>query len=99
MAFETVYGPVDALLAQEPALYPYEKDPRFVQTLRVQEYRGFVLYWRFRQDVLVVYHHTCCITGLKAEFFGNYPLLDAAHIEQHAVSGLDTLPLWRVAKG
>jgi putative restriction endonuclease len=79
----------DQLLAAEPAVHPYEKDPRFVHTLRLREYRGFVRDWRFRQDVLRIYNHTCCMTGLRAEFFGNYPLLDAAHIEQHAHSGID----------
>lgn len=89
LLFEAAYGSIDAVLVQEIAVHPYEKDSRFVHTVRVREYQGFVRYWRFRQDVLGMYRFTCCMTGLKAEFFGNYPLLDAAHIEQHAFSGLD----------
>lgn len=70
------------LQVEEPA-------PTYISKLEFVHFEGFVRHWKFRVNVLHVYDHTCCITGLRAQKGLLHPLVDACHIETHAKSGID----------
>lgn len=72
----------EAGVLEEPA-------PRYQCRLSLREYAGFIRDWKFRTHVLRQYDYTCCMSGWRAEFHYAHPLLDAAHIEPHARSGMN----------
>lgn len=89
--FWETYGQPELIAAGEPLLWVKEAAPRYIRRVKFTLFEGYVRHWQFRENVLQIYDHTCCISGLKTQKGRIYPLVDACHIEQHAVSGIDNL--------
>lgn len=70
------------LRVEEPA-------PTYVRRIQFIHFEGFVRHWKFRINVLQLYDHTCCISGIRAQKGTLHPLVDACHIVNHAQSGID----------
>lgn len=78
------------LIAQKEALLLVEESaPRYIKSTKFVQFEGYVRYWKFRENVLQLYDHTCCISGLRAQKEILHPLVDACHIQDHAKSGID----------
>lgn len=85
----TSYGQAELIAEKEPILRVEEPAPKYIRRLQFVQFEGFVRNWKFRHNVLVLYDHTCCISGLRAKKEMWHPLVDACHIQEHAKSGID----------
>lgn len=56
---------------------------------RTVQYEGFLRSLAFRRRVLEQYHFTCCVSGLRVNM--DVPMVEAAHIHQHAETGDDSI--------
>ena len=83
------YGQPELIAQKEALLLVEEPAPRFIKHSKFIQFEGYVRYWKFRENILRLYEHTCCISGLRAQKEMWHPLVDACHIQEHAKSGID----------
>jgi putative restriction endonuclease len=83
------YGQPELMAEKEALIHVEEPTPRYIRQMQFIHFEGFVRHWKFRENVLGLYDHTCCISGLRAQKEMWHPLVDACHIEDHAKSGID----------
>lgn len=83
------YGQPELIAEKEALIRVEEPMPKYIRQTRFVQFEGFVRYWKFRENVLNLYEHTCCISGLRAQKEMWHPLVDACHIQNHAKSGID----------
>ena len=86
-----VHGQAELIVEKESLLHVNEPTPKYIRRLQFVHFEGFVRHWKFRTNILQIYDHTCCISGLRAQKGALHPLVDACHIEDHARSGTDHL--------
>ena len=60
---------------------------KYKKTMRITE--GFVRDWKFRDSILKVYDHTCCMS--KFRIIPNFAIIEASHIQPHAQFGINTI--------
>ncbi len=82
-------GQAELIAEKEALIGVEERTPKYVSRLQFVQFEGFVRHWKFRENVLGLYDHTCCISGLRAQKEMWHPLVDACHIQDHAKSGID----------
>lgn len=85
------YGQPELIAQKEALLMVEEPAPRYIKRTKFVQFEGYVRYWKFRENILRLYDHTCCISGLRAQKEILHPLVDACHIQDHAKSGIDHL--------
>lgn len=83
------YGQPELMAEKDALICVEEPTPRYIRQMQFIQFEGFVRYWKFRENVLGLYDHTCCISGLRAQKEMWHPLVDACHIQDHAKSGID----------
>lgn len=83
------YGQAELIAKEEALIGIKEPSPKYVRKVQFIQFEGYVRYWKFRTNVLHLYNHTCCISGLKVQNGLAHPLVDAYHIQDHAQSGMD----------
>lgn len=85
---EATLGPQVLVSDDSSAAHNQFNPDRFVESLRIRRYRDP----GFRRIVLEAYNHSCAICDFSIEFpSGNWPALDAAHIQWHSCKGPDDI--------
>ncbi len=87
--FYATYGQAELIAETDVLLQLEEPSPRYLRKLDFGLREGYVRHWKFRGNVLRLYDHTCCISGLRVENALLHPLVDACHIDPHVSSGID----------
>lgn len=88
-AYWAFYGQPELIAETEDLIRVEESAPRYVRKIKFVQFEGWVRHWKFRENILHLYDHTCCISGLRAQKGSWHPLIDACHIQDHAKSGID----------
>jgi putative restriction endonuclease len=66
-----------------------ERPPRYRKKQEWKETEGFVRDWKFREGINRIYGGACAVSSWKVET--PFTMIDACHIEDHALSGINHL--------
>ena len=90
-AFYATYGQAELIAEKETLIEVEEPSPKYIRKVQFVQFEGYVRHWKFRDNVLHLYEHTCCISGLRVQNGLAHPLVDACHIQDHAYFGIDQI--------